>query len=104
MERPGGGIALVPTEHEAARLASEVHEVVGVAELGECAGHTFDGLGHDVLVRHGHDRHVHARERGDVRRVHAARQHDGVRLDRPVVGDDAGDPPVAREQPLDTYS
>ena len=42
-------------------------------------------------MRHRHDRHVHARERADLPRIHPARVDDDVRLDGAAVGLDSGD-------------
>ncbi len=42
-------------------------------------------------MRHRHDGHVHARERAELLREHAARVDDDLGLDLALVGDDAGD-------------
>ena len=98
VQRPRRRVALVAADDEPARLAAEVHEVVGVAQLRQRFGDAVDRLRDHVLVRHRHDRHVHAGERGDLGRVHAAREHDGLGLDGPVVGDDGADAPVAHDR------
>ena len=40
-----------------------------------------EGLGHEVLVRHRHDRHAHARHAPDLGGVHAAGVHHDLALD-----------------------
>ncbi len=89
VERPRRRVALVAAHDQAARLGPEVDEQRRVAHrrhVGRKAGRLRD----QVLVRHRHDRDVHAGERADLPREHAAGVDDDLGLDRALVGDDAG--------------
>ena len=90
VERPRRGIALVAAHDEPARLRPEVDEERRVAHrrhVERQAGRAGD----EVLVRHRHDRDVHACERAELLREDPARVDDDVRLDLALVGGDARD-------------
>ena len=101
VRREGGrGGALVAAHHQTAALLAEVDEQVGVAQRRQRVLRIAlaERLGHDVLVRHRHDRDAHAREPSQLRREHASRDHHDLGVDVAALGAHAAllDPRHAR--------
>ena len=90
-QRPRRARALVAAHHEPAALLAEVDQVVGVAHRRDVRAVALaERLRDEVLVRHRHDRHAHAREPADLGREHAARVDDDLALDVAALGAHAG--------------
>ena len=93
VETPRRRVALVAARHEPSALAAEVDEQRRVAQRRHVAGQVRR-LGDHVLVRHGHDGHVHAGQPADLVGVDAAGVDDDLALDPALVGLDAPHPAV----------
>src|SRR5206468_3074178 len=79
-----------------ADLLTHVDVTVGVAQHGQIARHAGEGLGDDVEVLRGVQRHVHARHAADVASPQPGAVHDDVARDVAVVrGDTRGGAAVA---------
>ena len=102
-EPPGRAVALVAAHDQPAGLGTEVHEQRRIAHRGHLERKT-GRLGHEVLVRHRHDRHVHTGECPDLSRVHAARVDDDLGLDDTAVGLDSGNTPACERHTGDPRS
>src|SRR5919201_931056 len=83
VETPRRRLALVPAHHQPAGVLAEVHEQVGVSQGGEVPAYALDRLGHQELVRHGHDRDLDASQGAYLVREHPAGVHNDVGPDRP---------------------
>ena len=99
----GDRVRLVASEEHAAALRLAVDEIVRVAETRRLARENvaLDRVERDVLMVDRDRAEERAGERRDARRPHPRRVHDGVGVDRAVLGVDTGDHPVADRDPGD---
>ena len=81
VERPGRRMAFVAAHDQPARLGRGSRRAARVAHRRHVERQARR-LRDQVLVRHRHDRDVHAGERADLLREHAARVDDDLGLDR----------------------
>ena len=83
---PRRRIALIATHHQAAGIAAEIDEQVGVAHGGQILGDRFGNTGDQVLMRHRDEWQGEPGHGGNFQCVDPAGVHDHVRLDCTLIG------------------
>jgi hypothetical protein len=92
VQAEGGGVALVAAHHQAAGIATEVHEAVGVAHGRQVFRNRLGDAGEQVLMRHRDDGKRDAGHVRDLGCVHPAGVDHHLGFDVTALGLDAADP------------
>ena len=90
---------LEEADHEPGALVPHVGEVRSGLDRRQAGGQAGDRLGDDVVVRERLERDADAGQRAELASPHAGGGHHVLGLDVPLLGADAGDPPVATGHP-----
>ena len=96
---PGIAARLEEADHEPGALVPHVGKVRGGLDRRQAGRKARDRLGDDVVVRERLKRDADAGQRAELASPHAGGGHHVLGLDVPVLGGDAGDPPVAAGHP-----
>ena len=96
---PGIAARLEEADHEPGALVPHVRVVRGGLDRRQAGRKAGDRLGDDVVVRERLERDADAGQRAELASPHAGGGHHVLGLDVPVLGGDAGDPPVAAGDP-----